>query len=506
MTKSYNFSPSTNVPERFIFGIHTQQLSDFKVLGAINPLLTDHNLDFMDGGHCDFTEAKRDMPNPPFGYFVYDGQELGSLQTLVREWPIVVSPGQMKHEANLAEAHPGGLPKITVPPVSTNITGALRRHILNEYPTMNKNPAFVKTYLDVIGMRATTGVLRVNEHHFANRLSTNFTDFSLLQKKFTYDVFLNFVTFLRQLGYLVETRTSKGSSPDYALNAFYVTKHPDSTLAQDSNNDILAAAIHVAVGSDKLRYASYVADGYDVGETQIIDFVKGFEVSPPVVLTYVIGFDASGAPITEEREIDLDYNVPRDIFYPYFTEGLSDISERFKEAESNLLLLVGPPGTGKSSLLRQLCRDYRDRKIYQFCGDKVILNPAFDVYLARLPDNSLVLIEDADAIIGRRKEGNTTMSLLLNELNGVVKKRTKFVISTNLENLKMVDEGLLRPGRCFDRKQFRALTRNEAGVIIRELNLPEDRLADNITLAELLDGRKQTDENSTVGFKPIGSH
>lgn len=357
------------------------------------------------------------------------------------------------------------------------------------------NPAFVTTYQQVIAMRAMTGVLRVNEHHFANRLSTQFTDFNFLQKNFGDSEFTQLVQLLHGLGYIVETRNSGGKGMDRALNAFFIA--PKTT---GETEELLLAAIHISVTETNIRYASYVAYGYDVKESEVIAFVKRYESEAPVTLTYVTGFDQQGNAIKSTKVIDLTYNVPRDIFYPYIKEGMEGVSNQFLGADTNLLLLVGPPGTGKSSLQRQLCRDYRDRPIFQMCGDKVILNPHFDNFLVSLPDDALVLIEDADAIIGKRKEGNTTMSLLLNELDGIARNNKKFVISTNLDNLKMVDEGLLRPGRCFAVKQFRFLTIDEARVIVTEMGLPEEHIANNVSLAEVLDGKNDAAKASGVGF------
>ena len=43
-----------------------------------------------------------------------------------------------------------------------------------------------------------------------------------------------------------------------------------------------------------------------------------------------------------------------DEFYPWIKEGVESYLDRFMSSESSILLMIGPPGTGKTSLLRHL--------------------------------------------------------------------------------------------------------------------------------------------------------
>jgi ATP-dependent 26S proteasome regulatory subunit len=96
-------------------------------------------------------------------------------------------------------------------------------------------------------------------------------------------------------------------------------------------------------------------------------------------------------------------------------------------------------------------------------------------------------MEDADAFLAARKDGNTLMHRFLNMSDGLISaKNKKLVFSTNLPNISDIDEALLRPGRCFDILQFRPLTRAEAQAALDEVGsnaeLPD---GNQFTLAEL---------------------
>ena len=382
-----------------------------------------------------------------------------------------------------------------VDPTNSDYEDILKFHYLNllgELMQTIQNLAFVRTAEELIALRAMTGVLRINEHHFANNVSTAFTDFDYLQKGYNREALKSTVVFLKELGYLVESRDSGTDS--FAINAFYITE-------LDLGHKFMVAAIHISVSSEKLRYASYVADGHDVKESKIIAFLEQYKSTPPTTINYVVGFTPNGEADITIRVVDENFNPPKDMFYPYLEGGLDGVTESFLDDKNNLLLLIGPPGTGKSTLLRHLCRSAGERKIYQFCGEKVLTHPAFDAYLTKIPENSLVLIEEADTLIGKREEGNTSISTLLNELSGVTVRDVKFVITTNLENTKMIEPALFRPGRCYALKQFKHLTRDQAAVIVAELNLPEDRIRDNVSLADVLDGPNAAELTAGPGFR-----
>lgn len=100
-------------------------------------------------------------------------------------------------------------------------------------------------------------------------------------------------------------------------------------------------------------------------------------------------------------------------------------------------------------------------------------------------DAKFMIMEDADTFLKSRDDGNTMMHRFLNVSDGLISAQDKkLVFSTNLPSVRDIDSALMRPGRCFDVIEFRALTRAEAEVIAKEMDL---ELPDgpSFTLAEM---------------------
>lgn len=126
------------------------------------------------------------------------------------------------------------------------------------------------------------------------------------------------------------------------------------------------------------------------------------------------------------------------------------------EGPGRLILLHGPTGTGKTTAIRALIGAWSD-----WCSAVYVLDPdeLFErsEYINELVvdqdvngDKWMVLvIEDADAVIGKSDGGSKHLSRLLNLTDGLLGDdlRVLFVISTN-EPLGALRDSMIRPGRC----------------------------------------------------------
>lgn len=189
--------------------------------------------------------------------------------------------------------------------------------------------------------------------------------------------------------------------------------------------------------------------------------------------------------------------------YPFLESNILSVYEKFLKSKSNIMVLIGPPGTGKSTLLKQfiLTSDKNQIKT-SICSDfKTMTDPKLIQHVYKNTGNQEVFIfEDADELIKERNKGNDMMSLLLNKADGILSNNIKLVISTNLTSVKSIDPALIRPGRCFKVLQFKKLTPIQAQAVrnLEGLPTPDDLTGNDLTLSEIFNAEQSI--NQSIGF------
>jgi hypothetical protein len=185
-------------------------------------------------------------------------------------------------------------------------------------------------------------------------------------------------------------------------------------------------------------------------------------------------FRASGGNLRSSSFEEVAPDALLDEAYPGLGTDVQSFISGFLESRESALILLGPPGGGKTRLVRAILAAMTRRKganaevMYTTDRQALASDELFVEFITGSHD--AFVVEDTDTLLMARTSGNEDMHRFLAVADGIARaQRRKIIFTTNLPNVSDIDPALVRPGRCYAVKQLRSLTPDEALALTRRI-------------------------------------
>lgn len=243
---------------------------------------------------------------------------------------------------------------------------------------------------------------------------------------------------------------------------------------------------------------------YGIKKFKVRKSIKKLQIS--LLINTMKGIELKTLNITKPK-LNIEYNYNDD-----FKAIHQTIIKRLnKKNDKGLVLLHGKPGTGKTSYIRYLISSLKKQVIFLPPNmASSITNPELISILINNP-NSILVIEDAEnIIIDREKDGQSSVSGLLNISDGLLSDclNIQIICSFNTD-ISKVDSALLRKGRLIAKYEFKELDMGKAQCLSHKLGFSSN-LTSPMNLTEIYNQQEknfqQQKRRNAIGFKAVNTN
>ena len=178
------------------------------------------------------------------------------------------------------------------------------------------------------------------------------------------------------------------------------------------------------------------------------------------------------------RKMELDKKNKYDINLLYnndLFEGLPKIDSFIQNDSTGLMLFHGIPGSGKTNFIKELIRRHPDQSFIYIPNKLFSAIDSIEFINFFIENkNSILIIEDAEALLVDREKGNFSISTLLNLTEGLLGEALKIkVICTFNCEISKIDKALTRKGRLKFIYEFKPLKKEKVNQLFRVLEIDQ---------------------------------